>query len=70
MERTIMCKVPRCYSAHICNADELQMLIFADANESAFAAVAYFRVTHLGQNEIRVSKLVMWTDSMTVLRWI
>lgn len=42
--RTQLCRVPRCYSPHITTASNLQLHIFADASEAAFAAVAYWRI--------------------------
>lgn len=37
-------RVPRCYSPSIVNRPGLQLHIFADASEVAFAAVAYWRI--------------------------
>jgi len=37
-------QVPRCYSLLIPNADNIDLHVFCDASEQAFAAVAYFRI--------------------------
>lgn len=44
IQRTHLCRIPRCYSQHISNPSNLQLHIFADASEVAFAAVAYWRI--------------------------
>lgn len=41
---TSLCRIPRCYSPAIKNTRDLQLHIFADASEVAFAAVAYWRI--------------------------
>lgn len=43
--RTRECSIPRCYSPQIRTAPDLQLHVFADASEVAFAAVAYWRIT-------------------------
>lgn len=44
--------IPRCYSQNIFHCSDLQLHVFADASEEAFAAVGYWRVTIEGQHEI------------------
>lgn len=44
IERTKLLRVPRCYSSNIRTAKGLQLHVFADASETAFAAFAYWRV--------------------------
>lgn len=107
------CRVPRCYSVELRTTNDLQLHVFADASESAFACVAYWRVktsrntyevsfvagktrcaptkllsiprlelqaavlaTRLlnnvlaWHNEVKPNKVVLWTDSKTVMSWI
>lgn len=40
------CRIPRCYSPKLQSSSNVQLHVFADASQSAFAAVAYFRVQH------------------------
>lgn len=112
ISQTHRLSVPRCPFYNIDTVSDLQLHIFADASEAAFAAVAFWRVTRgenvdlsfvIGKvkvaptpiqsmprlelnaavlatrmlNEIRQSydclkihKIVMWSDSETVLKWI
>lgn len=42
--QTKFVRVPRCYSPSIISSLNLQLHVFADASETAFAAVAYWRV--------------------------
>lgn len=44
IERTQLVRVPRCYSRHIRSTTDLQLHVFADASEVAFAAVAFWRI--------------------------
>lgn len=44
IEQTRECRVPRCYAANIKTTTDLQLHVFCDASEAAFAAVAYWRV--------------------------
>lgn len=44
--------IPRCYSAKFVCADDLQLHIFADASEEAFAAVGYWRIVSDGRCEL------------------
>lgn len=106
------CRLPRCFSPHMMTSDDIQLHLFADASEVAFAAAAYWRIsrgdgsydvvliagksrgapkkmlsiprlelqaavlaTRLRTNvesccQIRVNRVCLWTDSMTVLHWI
>lgn len=111
IERTRLCQVPRCYSPFIKTTLDLQLHVFADASEEAFAAVAFWRVKVGDQvqlafvagktrcapvkemtvprlelqaallatrllnevresHELQITRVVMWTDSQTVLQWI
>lgn len=46
IERIESVKIPRCYSPSLRTSRDVQLHIFADASETAFAAVAYWRVVH------------------------
>lgn len=112
IERTHLCRIPRCYSSEILNSPDLQLHVFADASEVAFAAVAYWRVVSANGevdlafiagktkcaplkiltiprlelqaavlatrlvaeirecHELPIAKVVLWTDSRTILHWI
>lgn len=49
------CRVPRCYSPRLYTSNERQLHIFADASESAFACVAYWRVKGLSADYAFIS---------------
>lgn len=110
--RTQLLRVPRCPFYNVDAITDIQLHIYADASEAAFAAVAFWRVSRgtkvdlsfvLGKvkvsptqllsiprlelnaavlatrlldeiqrshDSIRINKIVMWTDSETVLKWI
>lgn len=111
IEATRRMKVPRCYSPNKHRATNLQLHIFADASETAFAAVAYWRIVVDGRVElsfisgearcaplkpttvprlellaallashlmvdikaahnIHIDRTVMWSDSLTLIKWI
>lgn len=53
MDKLPNCRVPRCYSPQLHTSPCVQLHVFADASETAFAAVAYFRVQH--ENHFSVS---------------
>lgn len=40
------CRLPRCYSPQLRTTPSVQLHVFADASEAAFAAIAYWRVQH------------------------
>lgn len=54
LENISKCRVNRCYSASMRNTTSLQLHLFADASESAFACVAYWRV-RVSADEYHVS---------------
>lgn len=112
IDRTRLLCVPRCPFVNVGAITDLQLHVYADASEAAFAAVAFWRITRGGNvdlsfvagkvkvsptpiqtmprlelsaavlatrllDEIRrcydgvkINKIVMWTDSETVLKWI
>lgn len=45
-------RIPRCYSLNIFLCSDLQLHLFADASEEAFAAVAYWRISNEGSHEV------------------
>ncbi|XP_055711452.1 uncharacterized protein LOC129806705 [Phlebotomus papatasi] len=104
-------KIPRCYSPKLPEATSIQLHVFGDASESAYASVAYLRIESENSVEVafvcartkvaplkatsiprlelqaavlsaRVSvavktsldlefdRVVLWTDSLTVMGWI
>lgn len=52
IEKTRQVRVPRCYSLHIRSAQDLQLHVFADASEIAFAAVAFWRIQFADKVEL------------------
>lgn len=44
MENVNKFSIPRCYSPSFSTADKIDLHIFANASEKAYAAVAYFRI--------------------------
>lgn len=52
LETLHLCRVPRCYSRSILKSKNIQLHIFADASERAFAAVAYFRVERADEVDV------------------
>lgn len=46
IDRTRLLKVARCFTPHLRTSLDVQLHVFADASEEAFAAVAYWRVVH------------------------
>lgn len=47
-------RIPRCYSPFMSRAKIIDLHVFVDASESAFAAVGYFRIT-TDDDEVDVS---------------
>lgn len=52
VERTRLVRIPRCYSPSILSAPGLQLHVFADASEEAFAAVVFWRIQGVDGVEI------------------
>ncbi|XP_044573431.1 uncharacterized protein LOC123257673 [Drosophila ananassae] len=51
----------------------IEMDVFVDASQSAFASVVFWRITYEDGNvqvSVAIAETVLWTDSKTVLRWI
>lgn len=44
LPRIATCRLPRCYSPWLMTSKDVQLHVFADASELAFAAVAYWRI--------------------------